>query len=105
LKRGIRLKVDKKSFGEVLKGIRNDRGITQRELAKLVGVDFTYISKIEHDSQVLSEDKLLAIEVALGVKKYSFVLLSGRIPTDFKTVILLDAGLQDYINQRVKNEV
>jgi len=38
-----------KSFGLTLKQLRRDRGISQRQLAESVGVDFSYISKLEND--------------------------------------------------------
>jgi HTH-type transcriptional regulator, competence development regulator len=38
-----------KTFGSTLKQLRRDRGMSQRQLADLVGVDFSYISKLEND--------------------------------------------------------
>jgi len=37
------------SFGQLLKHIRREKGVSQRDLADQVGVDFSYISKIEND--------------------------------------------------------
>jgi transcriptional regulator with XRE-family HTH domain len=39
----------KTTFGRLLKEIRRSKNISQRDLAKSVGCDFTYISKIEND--------------------------------------------------------
>ena len=36
------------SFGTHLRALRNQRNISQRNLASQVGINFTYISKIEH---------------------------------------------------------
>lgn len=40
--------MDKENFGQYLKKIRVIHNVSQRELAKNVGVDFTYFSKIEN---------------------------------------------------------
>lgn len=39
----------KQSFGQILKQTRQLKGLSQRELATKVGVDFTYVSKLEND--------------------------------------------------------
>ena len=41
--------METKTFGQALKEIRRGKDVTQRELATAVGVDFSYISKIEND--------------------------------------------------------
>jgi HTH-type transcriptional regulator, competence development regulator len=38
-----------KTFGQELKRLRVNQMLTQRELADLMGVHYTYISKLEHD--------------------------------------------------------
>jgi transcriptional regulator with XRE-family HTH domain len=37
------------TFGELLRERRRAAGITQRDLASRIGVDFSYISKLEND--------------------------------------------------------
>ncbi len=37
------------TFGQKIKSLRKEKKITQSELVESVGVDFTYISKIEND--------------------------------------------------------
>ena len=38
---------DSQVFGERLRELRKERGLTQRALAQTIGLDFTYLSKIE----------------------------------------------------------
>ena len=38
-----------KTFGKLIRQARKDREYSQRELAKLIGVNFTYLSKLEND--------------------------------------------------------
>ena len=48
------------TFGETVKRLRKEKKITQRELGKLVGVDFTYISKMENDAlNILPSEKII----------------------------------------------
>ena len=38
-----------KTFGHNLRELRRSKDVSQRELAEKVGVDFSYISKLEND--------------------------------------------------------
>lgn len=37
------------SFGQMIRKARRDKGYSQRQLAELVHLDFTYLSKLEND--------------------------------------------------------
>ncbi len=37
------------SFARVIKNARKDKGFSQKALAKKIGVDFTYLSKLENN--------------------------------------------------------
>ena len=37
------------TFGQLLRELRRAKGVNQRDLASKVGVDFSYISKLEND--------------------------------------------------------
>lgn len=90
-------------FGEFLKECRIKAGLSQRALAEIVGLHFTYINKIEKEAiSPPSEEKLLLIEEALGIEKYDLVLYAEKVPSDFKHIILIDQNVQDYLRERVK---
>lgn len=57
----------KTEIGGRLKRIRVERGLTQKELASQIGIDFTYIGKIERDEQLPSLKILIKIADALSV--------------------------------------
>ena len=38
-----------KTFGQLIRQARQGKGFSQRDLAKLVKVDYTYLSKLEND--------------------------------------------------------
>lgn len=57
----------KEEIGRRIKKIRVERGLTQKELASKVGIDFTYIGKMERGEQLPSLKVLMNISDALHV--------------------------------------
>lgn len=75
-------------FGEYLKATRKRNKMSQRELAQHVGVDFTYISKIENDAMPApSEETIKKIASALNEDANKMILMAKKVPTDFQEVI------------------
>lgn len=75
-------------FGEYLKKVRQSNKMSQRELAQQVGVDFTYISKIENGAMPApSEETIKKIASALNEDANRMILLAKKIPTGFQEVI------------------
>jgi transcriptional regulator with XRE-family HTH domain len=71
-----------KGYGKGLRNARRKSGITQRELAKKIGVSFTYISKIENERvkpNHLSEDVIRAYARAVGMPEDMALELVGKI--------------------------
>jgi HTH-type transcriptional regulator / antitoxin HipB len=56
------------SFGEAIRHYRTQAGLTQAELAERVGVDRTYLSRLESDGHTQHLRRLLLILRELGVK-------------------------------------
>jgi len=67
------------SLGEVIQSLRIEHDITQQELASLVGVNFTYISKIESDSTLPSESLIRCIASIFQVDGDLLLDQSGRL--------------------------
>ena len=55
------------SFGENLKNVRKQRGVTQEELAEILGVSRQAISKWESDGGYPETEKLLVISKTLNI--------------------------------------
>lgn len=55
------------TFGEILKRLRKQRGISQDELAKLIGVSRTVISSYECDKSKPKFEHIVPISKALNV--------------------------------------
>jgi transcriptional regulator with XRE-family HTH domain len=56
----------KEAFGNRLREVRQDAGLSGRELAGLTGFHFTKISRVEHGGQGLSDDDIRAWCTACG---------------------------------------
>jgi transcriptional regulator with XRE-family HTH domain len=65
--------------GRWLRELREKRGLSQRDLAKMVGAEYyTFISQLEHGRGRIPPDRYLVWADALGVEPRDFVL--GLMP-------------------------
>lgn len=88
------------SFGKLLKDIRREKGISQRDLADQVGVDFSYISKIENDRMPPpAADTIIKISNILGVSEEILLANSKKISTDMSNAISSSASAIKFMNQ------
>ncbi|MAS35513.1 MAG: XRE family transcriptional regulator [Anaerolineaceae bacterium] len=69
------------NFGDTIKDLRKQRRMTQRDLAERLGVNFTYISKIENGKlDVLpSEELIRRIAQILGANAEDLLDLAGKL--------------------------
>lgn len=77
------------TFGQRIREARQEKGHSQRALAKLVGVNYTYLSKIENDRSEYppKEDVIQSLAKHLDLDATELSYLSGRIsPADAKAV-------------------
>ena len=91
------------TFGSFLRRIRRSKQVTQRELAVKIGVNFTYLSKVENDTpgfRSLSEEKLRKIADALDADADEVIVRSGKIPTDVKRILVDDFSLVKEIRSK-----
>ncbi len=80
------------TFGEKIQALRAAKNLTQRELADTVGINFTYLSKIENDKlaqdQFPREDTIKKLAEALGADVDELLLLAKRIPDAIKQRVI-----------------
>jgi transcriptional regulator with XRE-family HTH domain len=79
-------------FGTTIKNLRHEQKITQRDLAEKVGVDFTYISKIENNrlDNFPSVDTILKLAEVLDTSADELVLLAKKVPDTMRETIVDD---------------
>lgn len=71
-------------FGVRLRELRRARGLTQRSLAKQVGLDFTYLSKLENAADVPSESAVHRLADALDADRDELLALAGKLPAELR---------------------
>src|SRR5262245_25854089 len=73
------------TFGKRIKELRTGRALTQRQLADLAHVDFTYLSKIENDrlEHTPSIKTLQDLARALKVDELELMQLANKLPAAF----------------------
>lgn len=61
------------NFGEKVRQLRSERNLTQPQLAQLIGIEQSYLSKLENDKSVPSADIFQAILKAFSVDVATFL--------------------------------
>ncbi len=72
------------TFGQRLRELRKAKGLTQRELADIVGLNFTYLSKIENGAMQPPRGKTIAaLANALDMDADELFGLAKKVPSQF----------------------
>jgi transcriptional regulator with XRE-family HTH domain len=78
----------KESFGTLVRREREAREIGLREMAKMIGVSPTYLSKVERDEfPPPAEDRVKAIAKIIGRDADELLALAGRVASDLAEII------------------
>lgn len=79
-------------FGEQIKKLRKEKHITQLELAQKIGVDFTYISKMENNRMIHSpsEEIIMKLAKVLETGADQLILLAQKVPKNLQKTIVDD---------------
>jgi transcriptional regulator with XRE-family HTH domain len=77
---------DDESYGAYLRRSRLDRGLTQKQLAEMVGVDFTYVSKVENGRlPAPSEATITQLAKALKADPDAHLAQAKKVPLDVRS--------------------
>jgi transcriptional regulator with XRE-family HTH domain len=75
-------------FGQRLRNLRKQKNLSQRDLAARVGIDFTYLSKIEGGRlDPPSEVIIRRIAQELDANEDELINLAGKVPKELKSVL------------------
>jgi transcriptional regulator with XRE-family HTH domain len=78
----------REKFGEFVRGRREAKEIGLREMAKMIGVSPTYLSKIERDEfPPPAEDKVKAIARIIECDADDLLARAGRVSSDISEII------------------
>lgn len=107
------------TFGAKIRELRKAKNLSQRALGEQVGVNFTYLSKIESEkldfAQYPSEDLIRKLASALDADLDELLLLAKKIPADirervierpdaFRKIASLDDGALDEILRQIEKK-
>jgi HTH-type transcriptional regulator, competence development regulator len=73
-------------FGERLRQIRKERGLTLREVAEEAGIDFTYLSKIENGriAYTPAVETIRQLASALKANAIELLTLADKLPKELE---------------------
>lgn len=78
----------KEKFGAFIRREREARDIGLREMAKMIGVSPTYLSKVERDEfSPPAEDKVRKIAEIIGCDTDELLARAGRVSSDLSEII------------------
>jgi HTH-type transcriptional regulator, competence development regulator len=90
----------KETFGQILKELRRNKNISQRELADKVGVDFSYISKVENDRLgAPSAETIIKISNILDMPSEILLSYSGKVSDEMKDTISSSQEAMLFLNE------
>lgn len=93
-------------FGPRLRELRRQAGLSQRELAEKIGVNFSYLSKIESGAMPPpSEEVILKLAEALKTDKDELMILAGKIPPDIAQILKNRKALQLLRSERIRRKI
>src|SRR5687768_608125 len=88
------------TFGTKLRSLRRAKGISQRELGQRVGIDFSYISKVENDRlPPPAADTIEKICHELGVGPDELLGMTNKLPTGVRRMLLQSHGARDFMRE------
>ena len=88
------------SFGAPLRRYRRAADMSQRELAERIGIDFSYLSKLENDRiSPPAADTIVAICRVLKVDPEVLLALTGKIPSDVQQTVGTSIGAQEFLRE------
>lgn len=80
------------TFGQRLRQLRKAQNLSQKTLADKVGINFTYLSKIENErldfAQFPSEELIRKLALALEADLDELLILAQKIPEQIKKRVM-----------------
>jgi transcriptional regulator with XRE-family HTH domain len=88
------------NFGETIKRLRRDCDLTQRAVAEKVGIDVTYLSKLENGRGEMPSEKLIReLAAVLHADAEELLALAGRVPNEIRELALADVDFARFLRK------
>jgi len=96
---------ENQKFGAKLRELRKEAGLTLRELAEKVNVNFTYLSKIENGALPPPSEKVIRqLAETLNADKDELLALAGIVPSDIAEILKDPKAIERLRAERAKKE-
>lgn len=88
------------SFGTAIRDARRAKGLTQRFLAGQVGIDFTYLSKLENGrGDTPSEETIRRLARELGLDAEDLLARGGKVSAAVRELAALDREFATFLRR------
>jgi transcriptional regulator with XRE-family HTH domain len=74
-------------FGQHIRDLREAKSLSVRQVAAQLGLESSYLSKIEHGERLPSEAVLEALAALLGANPHILLAMTGRISKAFQEAL------------------
>jgi len=75
------------TLGGLLRELRYGKGVGIKKLAPELGLDYTYLSRLENDRVVPSEEVIEKISRYYRYNKDELMLLANKVPEDIRRIL------------------
>lgn len=92
------------TFGTIIRQARKQKGYSQRSLAAILNLDFTYLSKLENDRADYppKEEVIRSLARSLDLDEEQLVCWAGRIPQTYEEVLKRNAEQMPTLLRRLR---
>jgi HTH-type transcriptional regulator, competence development regulator len=92
---------DQETFGQRIQRLRRERGLTQRQVAKDLDIDFTYLSKLENgrDGEVPGEETVRKLAALLKTDEEELLALAGKVPAELRARAQRDVAFARFLRR------
>lgn len=96
----VRFEGKNETFGTRIRRLRQEQGLTQRQLAAKLDIDFTYLSKLENDrGEMPGETTVRRLAQVLDTDVEELLALAGRIPPALQQKARQDADFARFLRR------
>lgn len=74
-------------FGQILKNLRKQKGLGIKKLAPEIGLNYTYLSKLENSKVIPSPKVIQKISKYFQCDSDELMLSAGKIPEDIEEIL------------------
>ena len=88
------------AFGKRIQQLRRDSSLTQRQVAEKLGIDFTYLSKLENSrGEPPGEQTIRRLARLLKGDEEELLALAGKIPTELREKAVRDIEFATFLRE------